>query len=56
MPVAQSRQAKLAAELDEAATRLNRLVRNLLDLSRLEAGHVHRILIGTTCATSSTLR
>jgi two-component system sensor histidine kinase KdpD len=34
-------QAKLAAELDEAATRLNRLVRNLLDLSRLEAGHVH---------------
>jgi two-component system sensor histidine kinase KdpD len=34
-------QERCAAELDEAATRLNRLVRNLLDLSRLEAGHVH---------------
>lgn len=34
-------QATLAAELDEATTRLNRLVRNLLDLSRLEAGHLH---------------
>jgi hypothetical protein len=33
-------QATLAAELDEATTRLNRLVRNLLDLSRLEAGHL----------------
>ncbi len=31
----------LAQELDEAVARLNRLVRNLLDLSRLEAGHLH---------------
>jgi len=36
-------QVSLAAELDEATTRLNRLVRNLLDLSRLEAGHLHPI-------------
>lgn len=34
-------QQTLAEELDEATARLNRLVRNLLDLSRLEAGHVH---------------
>lgn len=34
-------QTTLAAEVDEAAARLNRLVRNLLDLSRLEAGHLH---------------
>jgi len=34
-------QAALAGELDEATSRLNRLVRNLLDLSRLEAGHLH---------------
>jgi two-component system sensor histidine kinase KdpD len=34
-------QQTLAAELDEATARLNRLVRNLLDLSRLEAGHLH---------------
>ncbi len=34
-------QETLARELDEAATRLNRLVRNLLDLSRLEAGRLH---------------
>jgi len=33
-------QQSLAAELDEATARLNRLVRNLLDLSRLEAGHL----------------
>jgi two-component system sensor histidine kinase KdpD len=33
-------QQTLADELDEAAARLNRLVRNLLDLSRLEAGHL----------------
>lgn len=33
-------QQSLVAELDEATARLNRLVRNLLDLSRLEAGHV----------------
>jgi two-component system sensor histidine kinase KdpD len=33
-------QETLAEELDEATTRLNRLVRNLLDLSRLEAGHL----------------
>jgi two-component system sensor histidine kinase KdpD len=33
-------QQTLAAELDEATARLNRLVRNLLDLSRLEAGHL----------------
>jgi two-component system sensor histidine kinase KdpD len=33
-------QQSLAGELDEAAARLNRLVRNLLDLSRLEAGHL----------------
>jgi two-component system sensor histidine kinase KdpD len=35
-----SAQHALVAELDEAAARLNRLVRNLLDLSRLEAGLV----------------
>src|SRR5437899_10042407 len=34
-------QETLAEELDEASARLNRLVRNLLDLSRLEAGHLH---------------
>ena len=34
-------QQTLVEELDEAATRLNWLVRNLLDLSRLEAGHLH---------------
>jgi two-component system sensor histidine kinase KdpD len=34
-------QQTLAEELDQAAIRLNRLVRNLLDLSRLEAGHLH---------------
>jgi two-component system sensor histidine kinase KdpD len=33
-------QRQLIEELDEAAARLNRLVRNLLDLSRLEAGHL----------------
>jgi two-component system sensor histidine kinase KdpD len=33
-------QETLAQELDEATARLNRLVRNLLDLSRLEAGHL----------------
>ncbi len=33
-------QQKLIGELDEAAARLNRLVRNLLNLSRLEAGHL----------------
>ncbi|MBI5385822.1 MAG: sensor histidine kinase KdpD [Verrucomicrobia bacterium] len=33
-------QQNLAGELDEAAARLDRLVRNLLDLSRLEAGHL----------------
>ena len=33
-------QERFANELDEAVRRLNRLVRNLLDLSRLEAGHV----------------
>lgn len=33
-------QRTLVAELEEAAARLNRLVRNLLDLSRLEAGHL----------------
>lgn len=33
-------QTALAEELDEATTRLNRLVQNLLDLSRLEAGHL----------------
>ena len=33
-------QQMLTAELDEAAQRLNRLVQNLLDLSRLEAGHL----------------
>jgi two-component system sensor histidine kinase KdpD len=33
-------QQALTGELDEAAARLNRLVRNLLDLSRLEAGHL----------------
>ena len=33
-------QQSLTAELDEAARRLNRLVQNLLDLSRLEAGHL----------------
>lgn len=35
-----SAQQNLAGELDEAAARLDRLVRNLLDLSRLEAGHL----------------
>ena len=35
----QSQQA-LTGELDEAAHRLNRLVQNLLDLSRLESGHL----------------
>ncbi len=33
-------QQSLIEELDEATRRLNRLVQNLLDLSRLEAGHV----------------
>lgn len=33
-------QQLLTVELDEATRRLNRLVRNLLDLSRLEAGHL----------------
>jgi two-component system sensor histidine kinase KdpD len=33
-------QQSLTVELDEATLRLNRLVRNLLDLSRLEAGHL----------------
>ena len=33
-------QTALAEELDEATARLNRLVQNLLDLSRLEAGHL----------------
>ena len=33
-------QMALTEELDEATTRLNRLVQNLLDLSRLEAGHL----------------
>ena len=33
-------QQSLTLELDEATRRLNRLVRNLLDLSRLEAGHL----------------
>jgi two-component system sensor histidine kinase KdpD len=33
-------QQSLIGELDEAARRLNRLVQNLLDLSRLEAGHL----------------
>jgi len=33
-------QQSLTVELDEATRRLNRLVRNLLDLSRLEAGHL----------------
>jgi two-component system sensor histidine kinase KdpD len=33
-------QENFAEELDEASLRLNRLVRNLLDLSRLEAGHL----------------
>jgi two-component system, OmpR family, sensor histidine kinase KdpD len=33
-------QQLLTAELEEAAHRLNRLVQNLLDLSRLEAGHL----------------
>ena len=33
-------QQALTVELDEATQRLNRLVRNLLDLSRLEAGHL----------------
>jgi len=32
-------QTSLLLELDEATRRLNRLVQNLLDLSRLEAGH-----------------
>ncbi len=35
-----SAQQLLANELDEATERLNRLVQNLLDLSRLEAGHL----------------
>lgn len=35
----QSQQA-LTGELDEASHRLNRLVQNLLDLSRLESGHL----------------
>jgi two-component system sensor histidine kinase KdpD len=35
-----SSQQSLIEELDEAARRLNRLVQNLLDLSRLEAGHI----------------
>ncbi len=35
-----SAQQTLAGELNEASARLNRLVRNLLDLSRLEAGHL----------------
>jgi two-component system sensor histidine kinase KdpD len=35
-----SAQQSLTVELDEATRRLNRLVRNLLDLSRLEAGHL----------------
>ena len=33
-------QQSLTGELDEAAERLNRLVGNLLDVSRLEAGHL----------------
>ncbi len=33
-------QQSLTVELDEAARRLNRLVQNLLDLSRLETGHL----------------
>lgn len=33
-------QAMLTTELEEATRRLNRLVQNLLDLSRLEAGHL----------------
>jgi two-component system, OmpR family, sensor histidine kinase KdpD len=33
-------QQSLTLELEEAARRLNRLVQNLLDLSRLEAGHL----------------
>jgi two-component system sensor histidine kinase KdpD len=33
-------QQTLAGELEEAVARLDRLVRNLLDLSRLEAGHL----------------
>jgi len=33
-------QQSLTVELEEATRRLNRLVQNLLDLSRLEAGHV----------------
>ena len=33
-------QQSLTMELDEATLRLNRLVRNLLDLSRLESGHL----------------
>jgi len=33
-------QQSLTAELEEATRRLNRLVQNLLDLSRLEAGHL----------------
>ncbi len=35
-----SAQQSLTVELDEATRRLNRLVRNLLDLSRIEAGHL----------------
>lgn len=33
-------QQNLAVEVEEATTRLNRLVQNLLDLSRIEAGHL----------------
>ena len=33
-------QVALADEMDQATARLNRLVQNLLDLSRLEAGHL----------------
>ena len=35
-------QATLAAEIREATARLNRLVANLLDMARLESGHVKR--------------
>jgi two-component system sensor histidine kinase KdpD len=37
-----SAQQALVSELDEATRRLNRLVQNLLDLSRLEAGHLRK--------------
>lgn len=33
-------QATLAGEIEEASARLNRLVRNLLDVARLESGHL----------------